>query len=278
MEANKLFQQNYANEGDCAQLEKYAKKIEKEFKKTGQVKIIRYYPWAVIERLFRSQGGKVEVVNWSMKVELQGKDLLPNENGELVLQQTTSNALFIHLHGTWQGQEEHEYYPIFDNQSAKIIKLPDALDLNTAKQRGMVRLIARLSGIGLDIFEQQEGQFEEDKEDNVINIKPKSKYIKNTEVETQTNNTAFEQLIKGDVISETKVPTPPTPKPSVMETITSSFGNESQEFADLLLEVRKVIREKSMQVKAKEFLTSKGKELLSQLDYPLLQELKTLLS
>jgi hypothetical protein len=39
-----------------------------------------------------------------------------------------------------------------------------------------------------------------------------------------------------------------------------------------------VIREKSMQVKAKEFLTSKGKELLSQLDYPLLQELKTLLS
>jgi hypothetical protein len=278
MEANKLFLQNYSNEGDCAQLHKFAKTIEKEFKKTGQRKSIKYYPWAVIERIFKTQGGKVEVVNWAMKVELHGKDFLPNSDGELVLTETTSNALFIHLKGTWQGQEEHEYYPIFDNQSAKIIKLPDALDLNTAKQRGMVRLIARLSGIGLDIFEQQEGQFEEDKEDNVINIKPKSKYIKNTEVETQTNNTAFEQLIKGDVISETKVPTPPAPKPSVMETITSSFGNESQEFADLLLEVRKVIREKSMQVKAKEFLTSKGKELLSQLDYPLLQELKTLLS
>lgn len=277
MEANKLFLQNYNNEGDCAQLENYVKKIEKEFKKTGQVKVIRYYPWAVIERIFRSQGGKVEVVNWSMKVELQGKDLLPNENGELVLQQTTSTALFIHLKGTWQGQEEHEYYPIFDNQSAKIIKLPDALDLNTAKQRGMVRLIARLSGIGLDIFEQQEGQFEEEKEENVINIKPKSKFIK-TEVEPQTNNAAFEQLIKGDVISQTKVPTPQPPKPSVIETIASSFNNDTQEYADLLLEVRKVIREKNAQPKAKEFLTSKGKELLSQCDYALLKELQTLLS
>lgn len=276
MEANKLFLQNYNNEGDCAQLENYVKKIEKEFKKTGQVKVIRYYPWAVVERIFRSQGGKIEVLNWSMKVELQGKDLLPNESGELVLQQTTSTALFIHLKGTWQGQEEHEYYPIFDNQSAKIIKLPDALDLNTAKQRGMVRLIARLSGIGLDIFEQQEGQFEEDKEENVINIKPKSKYLKNTDLE-QTNNTAFEQLIKGDVVSEVKVPVPQPQKPSVVEKIVSSFGNDSQEYADLLLEVRKVIREKGTQAKAKEFLTSKGKELLSQLDYNQLQELKTLL-
>jgi hypothetical protein len=288
MEANKLFLQNYSNEGDCAQLHKFAKTIEKEFKKTGQRKSIKYYPWAVIERIFRSQGGKVDVVNWSMKVELQGKDLLPNENGELVLQQTTSNALFIHLHGTWQGQEEHEYYPIFDNQSAKIIKLPDALDLNTAKQRGMVRLIARLSGIGLEIFEQQEGQFEEDK-DSESAISIKAKKTSNFDVVfqdstqpamRQQSREMFENLIKGETTAKVETPQPKkvevVPQPAKVEVAPEEqkLTSDTQEFADLLLEVRKVIREKSAQAKAKEFLTKKGKELLSQLTYEQLKELQ----
>ena len=305
MENNKLFLQNYANEGICAELPRFAKTIDKEFKKTGQRKSIRYYPWAVVERLFRSQGGKISVVSWSMKVELHGKDFLPNADGELVLTETMSNALFIHLKGTWQGQEEDEYYPIFDNQSAKIIKIPDALDLNTAKQRGMVRLIARLSGIGLEIFEQQEGQFEEDKEEGgAINVKQKGRPITNKDVEPQQTagtDELFKSFISGGSTvapTPTPIPTPkplpaPTPKPTpvpqptpvpvpvakpIVETKKSdspaTFGSDTQEFADLLLEVRQLIRTKNAQVQGKEFVVKNGKELLSQLAYEKLIELK----
>jgi hypothetical protein len=289
MEANKLFLQNYSNEGDCAQLHKFAKTIEKEFKKTGQRKSIKYYPWAVIERIFKTQGGKVEVVNWAMKVELHGKDFLPNSDGELVLTETTSNALFIHLKGTWQGQEEHEYYPIFDNQSAKIIKIPDALDLNTAKQRGMVRLIARLSGIGLEIFEQQEGQFEEDKDEGAINIKQKRSARPEVEVQPATDE-MFKAFVSGGSTTPTPVSTPtptptPTPKPATKKVVEApkaneptTFGSDTQEFADLLLEVRQLIRTKNAQVQAKEFVVKNGKELLSQLSFEKLSELNSLLN
>jgi hypothetical protein len=270
MEANKLFLQNYRNENECVELKHFVKTITKEFKKTGEKKIIKYYPWAVIERLFRSQGGKVEVVEWAMKVELTGKDYAPNELGELVLQETKSNALFIHLKATWQGQEEQEYYPIFDNQNAKIIKIPDALDLNTAKQRGMVRLIARLSGIGLEIFEQQEGQFEEEKENIATAISVRKKQDKTPDLSPSTNS-MFAKILSGNTeVKEEEVEEVEEP---IVETPTT-FGNDTQEYADLLLEVRKMIREKTQQPLAKKFLADLGKELLSQLTYPELIELK----
>jgi hypothetical protein len=273
MESNKLFLQNYRNENECAELKHFVKTITKEFKKTGEKKVIKYYPWAVIERLFRNQGGKVEVVEWAMKVELTGKDYAPNEMGELVLQETKTNALFIHLKATWQGQEEHEYYPIFDNQNAKIIKIPDALDLNTAKQRGMVRLIARISGIGLEIFEQQEGQFEEEKEvPPTITVKKKNQSDSSS---NPSSNDMFSKLIGGSTKVEEPAPEPtpePTPEPAKVEEV--EFGTDTQEYADLLLEVRKTIRETSTQAQAKAFLADKGKELLSQLNYAELQELK----
>jgi len=276
MNAQELFLKNYQNQGDCQQLSSFVKTIEKEFRKTGQVKIIRYYPWAVVERIFRMQGGKIDVVNWALKVELTGRDLAPNQNGELVMSETKSNALFIHLKATWQGIEENEYYPIFDNQNAKIIKLPDALDLNTAKQRGMVRLIARISGIGLEIFEQQEGQFEEDKEAQ-SQIKVASK--KSNDVPNVEANSVFETII-GAPKPQTKVETwSPNQKPTPKEVETTKteveFGSDTQEYADLLLEIRKVIREKSVQAQAKAFVIGKGKELLSQLNYSELLQLKS---
>jgi hypothetical protein len=276
MNAQELFLKNYQNQGDCQQLSSFVKTIEKEFRKTGQVKIIRYYPWAVVERIFRMQGGKIDVVNWALKVELTGRDLAPNQNGELVMSETKSNALFIHLKATWQGVEENEYYPIFDNQNAKIIKLPDALDLNTAKQRGMVRLIARISGIGLEIFEQQEGQFEEDKEAQ-SQIKVSSK--KSNDVPNVEANSVFETII-GAPKPQTKVETwspnqKPTPKEVETPKTEVEFGSDTQEYADLLLEIRKVIREKSVQAQAKAFVIGKGKELLSQLSYSELLQLKS---
>ena len=165
-----LFIENYENKGFCEGLETKLKTIEKEFKKSGITKIIKYLPWAIVERIFRMQGGKIEVVDWKYAVEF-GAQEYNAETGEI--EQGTRNALFMHLRATWKGETLDEFYPIFDNQTSKVVKTPDSQQLNTSRQRGSVRLIARLSGIGLWIFEQQDDQFGDDGSEEVI--KPISK-------------------------------------------------------------------------------------------------------
>jgi aspartate/tyrosine/aromatic aminotransferase len=52
------------------------------------------------------------------------------------------------------------------------------------------------------------------------------------------------------------------------------FSNETQEYADLLLEVRKIIRDSGAQQDAKNFVKEQGLELLSELSYSQLEQLK----
>lgn len=151
--ALELFLSNYENKGICEGLKSKVKTIEKEFKKQGVTVYIDYLPWAIVERLFRMQGGKIEVVDWKYSIPFDSKEY-DVETG--TIEATTKDAHFIHLKGYWQGEELDEYYPIFDSQTSRVIKTPDANQLNASRQRGSVRLIARLSGIGLWIFEQQD--------------------------------------------------------------------------------------------------------------------------
>jgi len=151
--ALELFLSNYENKGICEGLKSKVKTIEKEFKKQGVTVYIDYLPWAIVERLFRMQGGKIEVVDWKYSIPFDSKEY-DVETG--AIETATRDALFIHLKGYWQGEELDEYYPIFDSQTSRVIKTPDANQLNASRQRGSVRLIARLSGIGLWIFEQQD--------------------------------------------------------------------------------------------------------------------------
>jgi hypothetical protein len=281
-----LFNENYTNKGICKDLPKYLKTFEKEYKKSNVSKKISYYPWAVAERLFRMQGGKLSVVDWASKVSFSYTDYAPNENGELVMTTQEQHALFIHLKATWQDLEEEEFYPIFDNQSSKIIKTPNALDLNTAKQRGMVRLIARISGIGLDIFEQtelQEEVFQEMAETTSIKVekktiepkveKPKVQAMSvpitpplNTKNEPEQPEQDFiKSFLSGDEIE---------PKKEIKKEKDLVYGNDTQEYADLLLEVRKYIRDNGFQNQAKAFVMSKEKELLSELSYDELKNMK----
>lgn len=279
----KLFIDNYNNKGLCTDLPKFLKEFNKEYRKNNTVKKITYYPWAVVERFFRMQGGSVQVADWATRVAFPYKDYIPNEHGELVMSDQEQHALFIHLVGTWQGIEEHEYYPIFDNQSSKIIKAPNSLDLNKAKQRGMVRLIARLSGIGLNIFEQIENNLEEEEliedlaDKTSIKVEPKTikvaKSVKKeetkvvAEVEEEVNSQDFLQsFLSGDEISVEEV--------GIRDITKEEYTEDTQEYADLLLEVRKVIRDKGKQKDAKDFVSNIGKELLSELSYPQLGELK----
>jgi hypothetical protein len=290
-----LFLENYQNKGICSTLPKFTKVIKKEFKKSNITKEIKYYPWAVVERLFRMQGGSIEVVDWAKKVEFEYSDYAPNENGELVMTEQKQHALFVQLKATWHELTEEEFYPIFDNQSAKIIKTPNALDLNTARQRGMVRLIARISGIGLDIFEQQDGDLDADPIESVgetTAIKVEKKTIPTPKPKTMMSEP---NVILVPLATPTQTPQEPQQdflqsflnggevepssvikeKPKQAPQDDSEFGNDTQEYADLLLEVRKTIRDNGAQTQAKEYVQSLDKELLSELTYGELSQLKT---
>jgi hypothetical protein len=280
----KLFIDNYNNKGICEELPKYLKDFNKEYRKSNTSKTITYYPWAVVERFFRMQGGSIEVRDWATRVAFPFKDFAPDHNGELIMTDQEQYALFVHLVGTWQGIVEHEYYPIFDNQSSKIIKAPNSLDLNKARQRGMVRLIARLSGIGLNIFEQVENNLEEDDvfqnvaDTTSIKVQPKAqpKVIKKApKEETPTQEVSEETLNSKDFLHTFLSGDEVTPETmGIRQETREEFTPDTQEYADLLLEVRKAIRDNGKQQEAKEFVSNVGKELLSELTFSQLGELK----
>lgn len=300
-----LFIENYENKGFCEGLETKLKTIAKEFKKSGITKIIKYLPWAVVERIFRMQGGKIEVVDWKYAVEF-GAQEYNAETGEI--EQGTRNALFVHLRATWKGETLDEFYPIFDNQTSKVVKTPDSQQLNTSRQRGSVRLIARLSGIGLWIFEQQDDQFGDDSSEEVI--KPISKddtpkepivakdksskkeetkkakeEVKKSKDEEKDNamkealggfvedgiqepETNVMDMFKGNIIkdNEPKKETPPTPSGEK-----DDYPKDSENYADLLLKVKSHVKTQKDLILA--FRNEKGKELLGDLTYSELKEL-----
>jgi len=146
----KLFLENYNNLGLCKELPEIVRKIEKNFRSGKQV-IINYLPWASVERIFKLQGGTIEVVELVKKVAIGSEPVVD------ILSNTTSlkehQAFFVHLKAHWQELEEEEFYPVFNSQDGKTIEFPQTTDINASRQRGMVRLIARISGIGLSLFE-----------------------------------------------------------------------------------------------------------------------------
>jgi len=286
-EAKKLFIENYFNRGDCEGLLEKTKIIEKEFKRTGQVKTIRYLHWALVERIFRLQGGVVEVKNWKFEVPFTTTVQTYDDNGEVIVKEEENNALFIHLQATWQGETLDEYYPIFDNQTSKIIKLPDAQDLNTARQRGMVRLIARISGIGLSIFEQTDDQF--NKEDDTKAIIEQSKISPETEkklspekklsnpeqtdtvktetVETPSEENDFLAMMLGKDVSNI------VPQPT--ETEEEDYGKETEQYAEKKLAIKKHVA--TNQKTILEYMNKHGASLLGDLTYKQLSELENII-
>lgn len=286
-EAKKLFLENYFNRGDCEGLLEKTKIIEKEFKRTGQVKTIRYLHWALVERIFRLQGGVVEVKNWKFEVPFTTTVQTYDDNGEVIVKEEENNALFIHLQATWQGETLDEYYPIFDNQTSKIIKLPDAQDLNTARQRGMVRLIARISGIGLTIFEQTDDQFNKEDDTKAIieqskispeaekKLSPEKKLsnpeqtdtVKTETVETPSEENDFLAMMLGKDVSNI------VPQPT--ETEEEDYGKETEQYAEKKLAIKKHVA--TNQKTILEYMNKHGASLLGDLTYKQLSELENII-
>jgi hypothetical protein len=286
--ALELFIKNYENKGICEGLKSKVKTIEKEFKKQGVTVYIDYLPWAIVERLFRMQGGKIEVVDWKYSIPFDSKEY-DVETG--TIEATTRDAHFIHLKGYWQGEELDEYYPIFDSQTSRVIKTPDANQLNASRQRGSVRLIARLSGIGLWIFEQQD----EDNEPGEIvpkskqevekpkatheNDEPKTtKWTKGgktkAEILQEEKDNAMmevlggfveEEVVDDDTISSMLFGNVVEPEENANE------DNETEDHADLLLKLKGFVAQHKDRIL--EFKNEKGRALLKDLTIAEMKEI-----
>lgn len=286
-EAKKLFIENYFNRGDCEGLLEKTKIIEKEFKRTGEVKTIHYLHWALVERIFRLQGGVVEVKNWKFEVPFTTTLQTYDDNGEVIVKEEENNALFIHLQATWQGETLDEYYPIFDNQTSKIIKLPDAQDLNTARQRGMVRLIARISGIGLTIFEQTDDQFNKEDDTKAIveqskispkaekKLKPEKKLSNPEQTETVKTETVETPLEENDFLAMMLGEDVRKIVPQTTETEEEDYGKETEQYAEKKLAIKKHVA--TNQKTILEYMNKHGASLLGDLTYKQLSELENII-
>lgn len=295
-----LFLANYNNEGMCKDLPKFEKNFEKKFKNAEPKKIF-YYPWAVVERFFRMQGGVIEIVDWAQKINFSSKDIVINDlTAEATEEEVQTQALFVVLKGTWQEDTLTEYYPIFDNQSSKVIKTPNAMQLNTARQRGMVRLIARLSGIGLKTFEQQDNQFEGDDAEIILTPKTKEepKAVKKAPIQKETFDMVFGEEVKAkeEKTKEEKVTVKKqeetesifsdflsgeiiNPKKQIVEQMTEeeNYANDTEEYAEKLLEVKRLLITEEKRRTAKRFLDKVGKETTTDFSYKELCELEGIL-
>ena len=296
-----LFLMNYNYEGDCKDLKKYAKQIPRAW---GE---IEYLPWAVIEKVFTMQGGTYKVEDLCYQKEVKTfTDIYDSETGEYKGQvERLSLVNFVHLSAEWQGTKKEEFYPIFDSNKNKIIVAPNQNELNASKQRGLVKLIARISGIGLSYFEQQQDEDELALENigevrviaddaNVVEKveKPKTYAEKKQDAKEKITN-AFsdlgyngddkkDALLKGEVVKpKIEKAEPPVEKTETPEPI-FDFGVDltakkevivSEDHADLVLKVKSKMKGNFQLIL--DYMNSKGKNTLPDLSN---DELKELLS
>jgi len=138
-ETKKIYLENYTNQNDCKNLQDYVDYIEKKTKTGDKIKIA-YLRWAVAERIFNLQGGTIELLN-------------AEEFTKYYIDISTEKTInqFLILKATWQGLELIEFYPYIDGFNT--IVNPSAIEKNKILQRAKTRLIARISGIGLKLYE-----------------------------------------------------------------------------------------------------------------------------
>lgn len=110
----------------------------KEIKyKSGKVQKLRYLSWAYAHRI-----GKSIDENFSWK-------LLLNEKGSCI----HDNTVIIEMN--FEGKTEQLRYPFLDGRNQPISN-PTGSDINDAQMRGMAKLFAMMSGIGLHLYTNED--------------------------------------------------------------------------------------------------------------------------
>lgn len=166
---------NYRGEGDCQELETFLKELD-----YGSRKGVTYLPWAVVDRIFKMQGGVTETLFFPKTIEvsdgeegtktIQVSNTIVEVDSVHIRDEVDSNGVvtpkymnsyFVRIKAEWEGQVHVERYPLL-NSNGQALSFWTQTDLNKAVQRGKVKAIAIVSGIGYKLFEDGDLQFEDD--------------------------------------------------------------------------------------------------------------------
>lgn len=110
----------------------------KEIKyRSGKVSKLRYLSWAYAQRIAKSLDNEFK---WGLVV---------NENGSCIHE----NTVIVEM--TFEGKTEKLRYPILNNMNQPISN-PTGADINNAQMRGMAKLFAMMSGIGLYLYTNED--------------------------------------------------------------------------------------------------------------------------
>lgn len=232
-----------------------------------------YIPWAILEKMMylQDENATIEIIEKDNSIISTYKDTVYTKQvqNDSVVNETTTSMLahFIHLKGTFKGHTLEEIFPIQDN-GYNAVKFYNQNDVNKAIQRGRTRLIARLTGLGLSLYEKGDLQYEEKTDTNtkVENLKDKyqqeEKQQKTTEKETKTTEkeTKVEEPIKTTEIKE-------TPKKEVKEEPKEDVKQEIEE--DRVVKIKEMISILKSDNKYKAILTTINNALSKKYNYTL---------
>lgn len=110
----------------------------KEIKyRSGKVSKLKYLSWAYAQRIAKSLDNDFK---WG---------LVANESGSCIHE----NTVIIEM--TFEGKTEKLRYPILNNMNQPIAN-PTGADINNAQMRGMAKLFAMMSGIGLYLYTNED--------------------------------------------------------------------------------------------------------------------------
>lgn len=157
-----LWNDNYRGIGDTAELDKLVKRLDYG-SRTG----VSYLPWAVVERIFKMQGGSINIVKFNPEsiVEVDKAYVRDEINEAGVVIPKYMMSYFINVQVFWHERSYTERYPLQDS-NGRPLSFWTQNDLNKACQRAKVKAIASVSGIGYKLFEDGDLQFENDEKDD----------------------------------------------------------------------------------------------------------------
>lgn len=165
-----LWDDNYRGKGATEELSKFTKDLN-----FGSKKGVTYLPWATVERIFKMQDGTYEIIKTGDSYVECDSYFIGQEIDKLngIVVEKFNNAFFVNVKVDWKGQTYTERYPLQDSSSSPLTRWTQN-DLNKAFQRGKVKAIAIVSGIGYKLYEDGDLQFE-DEGINENTLKEKSK-------------------------------------------------------------------------------------------------------
>jgi hypothetical protein len=201
-----LWLKNYRGEGDTAELSSFLKKLN-----YGNRNNISYLPWATVERIFRLQDGTIEVLPSVVSdfqtgiVEADRTFVKEEVDSSGVVSKTYANAYFVNIRVIWQGVTYIERYPLQDS-SGRALAYWTQNEINKSIQRGKVKAIAIVSGIGFKLFEDGDLQFEDNAPvlEPVKVDPPRVKPVVKEKVEKLVIVPETEELDRGGIENEIK--------------------------------------------------------------------------